>query len=549
MTSTLRHPRSSRRRHRPSRGPELLHRLSGSAPEPQQLGVLTVAFHTDGGPVTFTGQMHEDFPKLLAHIGDDHDNRVLILTGTGDRFMTDIDGPSLGDITKPANWDKTFTEGRRVLQRLADLEMPIIAAVNGPASVHSEYVLLADIVIAAETTVFSDMPHLGFGIVPGDGIQIVWEEALGSSRSRYLTPSPRAPSPPSKPSSGGPSPKSCRSPVSFPAPRTCRAARRPAGAAHRYLDRRGAPPADLPPDGRGRPPGDGPGGADSRRSRLPDRVSLPLLRRRARLARGHPRGATRSGPRDAVARSWLDRRPGALAPGRSVPRSARRSSSAASAATHADRHGENSCPSGSDGTHCHPPTRCPLWASADAAHLDLLASLDERQWADVRVPYFIGPLTVTEYAGYRLSEAVVHAWDIQASLDPHAKLLPAAQPALLQRIDLVASRFRDATALAELGPAQIAVQLEGGRELTLHLGGELHLWPCSGEAPDGFLDTNTEGLLRLVYGRHPDPISVTGQITEGQLRTLFQASNPKGRAASRSRRNWGVPQPDVRPRI
>ena len=150
-------------------------------------GVLTVAFHTGDGPVTFTGQIHEDFPKLLAHIGDDHDNRVLILTGTGDRFMTDIDGPSLGDITKPANWDKTFSEGRRVLQRLADLEMPIIAAVNGPASVHSEYVLLADIVIAAETTVFSDMPHLGFGIVPGDGIQIVWEEAIGSSRSRYLT--------------------------------------------------------------------------------------------------------------------------------------------------------------------------------------------------------------------------------------------------------------------------------------------------------------------------------------------------------------------------
>jgi patatin-like phospholipase/acyl hydrolase len=34
-------------------------------------GVLTVAFHTDGGPVVFTGQLHEDFPKLLAQIGDD----------------------------------------------------------------------------------------------------------------------------------------------------------------------------------------------------------------------------------------------------------------------------------------------------------------------------------------------------------------------------------------------------------------------------------------------------------------------------------------------
>lgn len=149
-------------------------------------GVLTLRFHTDGGPATFTGQMHTDLPRALYEIGDDRDNRVLILTGTGDRFMTDIDGPSLGDITKPAAWDRTIAEGRRVMQRLVDLEMPIVAAVNGPAAVHSEYLLAADIVIAAETTVFSDFPHLTFGIVPGDGIMVAWEEAIGLNRARYL---------------------------------------------------------------------------------------------------------------------------------------------------------------------------------------------------------------------------------------------------------------------------------------------------------------------------------------------------------------------------
>jgi enoyl-CoA hydratase/carnithine racemase len=149
-------------------------------------GVLTLRFHTDQGPATFTGRLHTDFPRALYEIGEDRDNRVLVLTGTGDRFMTDIDGASLGDITKPAQWDRTLSEGRRVMQRLADLEMPIIAAVNGPASVHSEYALLADIVVAADTTVFSDFPHLTFGIVPGDGIHIVWEEALGLNRARHL---------------------------------------------------------------------------------------------------------------------------------------------------------------------------------------------------------------------------------------------------------------------------------------------------------------------------------------------------------------------------
>jgi enoyl-CoA hydratase/carnithine racemase len=126
-------------------------------------GVLTLRFHTEGGPATFTGQMHTDFPRALYEIGEDRDNRVLVLTGTGDRFMTEIDGQSLDDPTQPAVWDKTTAEGRRIMQRLVDLEMPIVAAVNGPAAVHSEYVLIADIVIAADTTVFSDFPHLRRG--------------------------------------------------------------------------------------------------------------------------------------------------------------------------------------------------------------------------------------------------------------------------------------------------------------------------------------------------------------------------------------------------
>ena len=149
-------------------------------------GVLTLRFHTDGGPHTFDGTTHHDLPKLLEDIAYDKDNRVLVITGTGDSFINNIDGPSLGDITKPAGADVLYVEGRRGVQRLADLELPIIAAVNGPVSVHSEYALLADVVIASDTTVFSDLPHMAFGIAPGDGLVVVWEETLGLNRARAL---------------------------------------------------------------------------------------------------------------------------------------------------------------------------------------------------------------------------------------------------------------------------------------------------------------------------------------------------------------------------
>src|SRR6201997_4465769 len=167
--------------------PEYFERYENFAVTRSDSGVLTLRFHTAGGPATFTGTTHSDFPRLLEEIAFDRANKVLVITGTGDRFMTDIDGASLGDLTKPMVSDVTYMEGRRIMQRLVDLEMPIVAAVNGPASVHSEYVLLADIVIAADTTVFSDFPHLTFGLVPGDGIYLAWEETIGLNRARYLT--------------------------------------------------------------------------------------------------------------------------------------------------------------------------------------------------------------------------------------------------------------------------------------------------------------------------------------------------------------------------
>jgi enoyl-CoA hydratase/carnithine racemase len=48
---------------------------------------------------------------------------------------------------------------------LIDIPVPVIAALNGATAVHSEYALLANIVIATPETVFQDKPHFAFGIV------------------------------------------------------------------------------------------------------------------------------------------------------------------------------------------------------------------------------------------------------------------------------------------------------------------------------------------------------------------------------------------------
>src|SRR5258707_3760482 len=148
-------------------------------------GVLEVALHTDGGTLVFNGHTHEQFVDLFHAIGSDPDNRVVILTGSGDAFIDSIT-PDGFDFFTPQGYDKIYREGKKVLMNILDIEAPLIAAVNGPVRLHSEYILLADIVLATPSTVFQDQPHFDFRIVPGDGVNLPWPEVIGSVRGRYF---------------------------------------------------------------------------------------------------------------------------------------------------------------------------------------------------------------------------------------------------------------------------------------------------------------------------------------------------------------------------
>ena len=52
--------------------------------------------------------------------------------------------------------------------------VPLSGVANGPAIVHSDYLLLSDIHIAPERAVYGDYPHPAFGITGGDGLHVVW---------------------------------------------------------------------------------------------------------------------------------------------------------------------------------------------------------------------------------------------------------------------------------------------------------------------------------------------------------------------------------------
>jgi enoyl-CoA hydratase/carnithine racemase len=148
-------------------------------------GILEVALHSGGGPLVFNGYVHEALVRAFRDIGDDRENHVVILTGAGDEFCTRIT-PEGFDFFTPTGFDKIFREGTKMLENILDIQVPMIAAINGPMTVHSEYALLCDIVLAAEGAYFEDAPHPAFGIVPGDGLHILWPEVIGEIRGRYF---------------------------------------------------------------------------------------------------------------------------------------------------------------------------------------------------------------------------------------------------------------------------------------------------------------------------------------------------------------------------
>jgi enoyl-CoA hydratase/carnithine racemase len=157
-------------------------------------GVLVAEFHTKGGPFTFSAQDHTELVDAFYRIGQDRTNKIVILTGAGGDFITGVEWPSFGDVSDPEVWSQIHDEGIQILENIANIRVPVIAAVEGRAHVHSEYALLANVMVAAESATFVDGAHFAAGVVPGDGIFTTWSYRAGAGRAEafLLNPQPLA---------------------------------------------------------------------------------------------------------------------------------------------------------------------------------------------------------------------------------------------------------------------------------------------------------------------------------------------------------------------
>jgi enoyl-CoA hydratase/carnithine racemase len=87
---------------------------------------------------------------------------------------------------------RVYDEGVQIIENLLNIHVPVIAAVEGQALIHTEYALTANIVVAGNSATFGDMPHFAGGIVPGDGVYTAWAHRAGHGRTEawLLNPTP-----------------------------------------------------------------------------------------------------------------------------------------------------------------------------------------------------------------------------------------------------------------------------------------------------------------------------------------------------------------------
>src|ERR1035437_5768869 len=153
----------------------------------REAGILEIRLHDKNNhqaPIVWSTYPHGDLSYLFYDVSRDYDNECVIITGTGDKFIGSE--TLLGEPIPPLLWDEVYHNCKHLQLNLLNIEVPVIAAINGPALVHSELALLNDVVLCSENTEFQDAPHFLDNVVPGDSVQVVFPTLMGPIRSHYF---------------------------------------------------------------------------------------------------------------------------------------------------------------------------------------------------------------------------------------------------------------------------------------------------------------------------------------------------------------------------
>lgn len=133
-----------------------------------------------------SSQVLKDLNETLDQINDNHEVRVVILTGSGSKaFVAGADIKEMDQMT-PTEAFNYMTYANDTFLKLENLRQPTISALNGYAlGGGMELALSTDIRIGHEGTVLG-FPEVGLGIIPGFGGTQRMSRLIGISKAKEL---------------------------------------------------------------------------------------------------------------------------------------------------------------------------------------------------------------------------------------------------------------------------------------------------------------------------------------------------------------------------
>lgn len=132
--------------------------------------------------------LHDELPEALGFAGTDPDSDVILLTGAGRAFSAGGDIAHMEhNAADPHLFDHEARQAKRIIAALLDIEKPVVCRMNGHAvGLGASIALLCDVIFAADGARIGD-PHVGIGLVAGDGGAIIWAQRVGLARAKeYL---------------------------------------------------------------------------------------------------------------------------------------------------------------------------------------------------------------------------------------------------------------------------------------------------------------------------------------------------------------------------
>lgn len=157
----------------------------------EHLAILTMNRPETRNPVS-EADMIDAIESAVATINGDNEVRAVVITGAGSAFSSGGNVKHMRDRTDmfggtPSELRNGYRHGiQRIPKAMLELEVPAIAAVNGPAiGAGCDLAMMCDLRIAAESAVFAES-FVKVGIIPGDGGAWFLPRVVGFARASEM---------------------------------------------------------------------------------------------------------------------------------------------------------------------------------------------------------------------------------------------------------------------------------------------------------------------------------------------------------------------------